>query len=142
MKVKTKELLEAMKSCLPGIEAKETILEGADSFVFSGSKIHSYNDHISVSVPIKTNIIGAVKAADFYKLVSKLPGEEFELTAEEKSWKISCGTITAEMVLLSYSVLEKINAIEIKDWKDVPEDFYDALKCCKMGCNGTPDSPG
>jgi hypothetical protein len=71
-------------------------------------------------------------------LISKLPEEEFDLEPKKDVWVISCGRIKAEMKLLSGSVMDKVNNIKVTEWKDLPEDFYDALKCCKMGCNGTP----
>jgi len=71
MNVKRTELLKVLKQCLPGIENGNKVLEGADLFIFNKGSVHSYNDVISVSVPVKSDglleegIDGAVRAEEF-----------------------------------------------------------------------------
>lgn len=55
MVIQKKELLDSLKACMPGIETGSAVLQGADSFVFHDGKIFTYNDSISVTVPIKND---------------------------------------------------------------------------------------
>ena len=94
MVINRKELLENLKMAMPGIETGTAKLQGADTFVFKDGKIFTYNDTISVSVPInqtdliEENIEGAVSAEEFYNIISKLPVEEIKFAVGEngKSW--------------------------------------------------------
>lgn len=52
MVIQKKELLENLKIVSPGIETGTVVLQGADTFAFHDGFISSYNDTISVTVPI------------------------------------------------------------------------------------------
>jgi hypothetical protein len=138
MEVKRKVLQEALQRCMPGVETGKTLLEGADTFIFSGGKIYSYNDSISVAVPSPVDLTGAVKAKDLYDLISKLKGEEIKLVdSGENSWKIKAGGATVELVLLESSLMEKIKGLVVdsKGWKELPTRFMEGLSLCRFSGN-------
>ena len=78
MTIQRKELLESLKQCMPGIETGSAVLQGADSFVFHNGRIFTYNDSISVTVPIKNEglleegLEGCVRAEEFFKIINKV----------------------------------------------------------------------
>ena len=97
MVIQKKELLDSLKACMPGIETGSAVLQGADSFVFHDGKIFTYNDSISVTVPIKNDglleegLEGCVKAEEFFKIISKFPADEIKFSVTEKgTWLLKC----------------------------------------------------
>lgn len=146
MIIQKKELLESLKMCMPGIESGNNTIQGADSFIFHNGKIFTYNDNISVTVPInqegllEEGIEGAVKAEEFFKIVSKFPSDEIKFSVGENgTWLLKCGKAKAEMVLLDFDFESRINTItpEKKGWIDLNEDFALGVGSCKMSVNKT-----
>lgn len=146
MIIQKKELLESLKMCMPGIESGTNTIQGADSFIFHNGKIFTYNDNISVTVPInqegllEEGIEGAVKAEEFFKIVSKFPSDEIKFSVtEDGTWSLKCGKAKAEMVLLDFDFESRINTItpEKKGWVDLNEDFILGIGSCKMSVNKT-----
>ena len=147
MDVKRKELLSALQKCMPGVETGAVLLEGADTFIFSDGKILTYNDHVSVTVPFIADasklevsdevLTGAVKAKEFYKLLSKLNNDELKIVQSENSWILKCGAAKAELTLLESTILERAKglSVEIKEWKPLSEFFNDALQQCQFTSN-------
>ena len=92
MVVQKKALMESLKMAMPGIETGNSTLSGADAFIFHSGRIYSYNDLISVAVPIEQaglveeSIEGAVHADEFFKVISKFPSDEIEFEVAEKKW--------------------------------------------------------
>ena len=68
-------LLDVLKKVKPGIASKD-IIESMTYFFFSGEDIITYNDHISIQHPFKTNFSFFVKAKDFFSIVSKISVQE------------------------------------------------------------------
>lgn len=146
MVVQKKQLLDTLKSCMPGIENGSAVLQGADSFVFHDGKIFTYNDSISVTVPITSEglleekIEGCVRAEEFFKIINKFPSDEIKFTVtEDGSWLLKCGKAKAEMTLLNFDYASRIKNIAPKedDWIKLSEDFLLGLGTCKMSVNKT-----
>lgn len=146
MTIQKKQLVESLKACMPGIESGSAVLQGADSFVFHDGKIFSYNDAISVTVPItqegllEEGIEGCVKAEEFFKVVSKFPADEIKFTVTEKgSWLLKCGKAKAEMTLLNFDFETRLKNIapEEDNWIDLTDDFVFGVGTCKMAVNKT-----
>lgn len=142
MTVNRKELISALKNCLPGIESGGTILEGADSFIFKKDWIHSYNDKISVSVasPVK-GLEGSVRAKEFFTILNKLSGEDIKFSIKDERWILKSGLSKVELSLLEEEIYERIVDTDVfkddGDWNDLPTNFEDALNACKFGCNNS-----
>lgn len=146
MKIQQSCLLELLKRCLPGIEQGNSLLEGADTFVFRGGWIHSYNGNISVSTPLPfESINGSVKAQEFYNIISKLPSDELTVIQKEKEkmWLIKLKKIRIEITLMEQELNGYIKelALDNVEWHDIPELFQEGMKCCKMNCQAS-DSYG
>jgi len=143
MNVKRTELLKALKQCLPGIENGNKILEGADLFVFNKGFVYSYNDVISVSVPVKSEglleegIDGAVRAEEFYGIINKFNGDLIEFTVEKEKWILKSGKAKAELILMSGDFTERFENIkpDKKQWLEIPPEFTQGLGICKMSNN-------
>lgn len=136
MKVQRDFLLEGLKKCLPGIEQGSSLIEGADDFIFTKNWVHSYNGNVSVSVPFEMDIEGAVRAQEFYNIISKLPSGELTIIQkkEEKIWLIKTGKIRIELVLMEQELDNYVKELALGNvkWFDLPENFEEAMKCCRM----------
>ena len=143
MTISKKKLMDALRHVMPGVESDGSILQGADTFVFSGGQIHSFNDAISVTVDFPTDevIDGAVKAKEFYAILSRLSGDEIKLVADEGRWRLRAGSSKIELQLLDTDLLEHIKGIR-KDlkWRALPKTFGAGLIICKISCNKSPFS--
>jgi hypothetical protein len=131
-------LLDTMKHCLPGVEKSNSLIEGADTFVFGHGAIHSYNDGISVSASFDSgDLTGAVKSMDFYKLISKVPAEQIEITPADGEWLLKTDSMEAHIKLVQSKISEYISELQINDleWSTLPEDFFEGVRLCKIGCN-------
>jgi len=143
MNVKRTELLKALKQCLPGIENGKSVIEGADLFVFSKGFVYSYNDIISVSVPVKSEglleegIEGAVRAEEFHGVINKFSGDMIEFAVEKEKWILKSGKAKAELVLMAGDFLERFENIapEKKKWLEISPEFTQGLGICKMTNN-------
>jgi hypothetical protein len=143
MNVKRSELLKALKQCLPGIENGNSVLEGADLFVFSKGFVYSYNDAISVSVPVKSEglleeeIEGAVRAEEFYGIVNKFTGDLIEFVVANDKWILRSGKAKAELTLMNGDFSERLETIapDKKKWIEISPEFTQGLGICRMSNN-------
>jgi hypothetical protein len=148
MNVKRTELLKALKQCLPGIENGNSVLEGADLFIFKNGFVHSYNDVISVSVPVKSEglleegIEGAVRAEEFYGIINKFGGDMIEFAVGTGKWILKSGKAKAELTLMAGDFSERFENVtpDKKKWLEISPEFSTGLGICRMTNNKNPIS--
>ena len=125
------ELLDALRKVMPGIGEKNILLEGADSFMFDGGWLKTYNDSISVSYPFNSGIKCLVKAQELFKLLNLLETDEVKiLILSDGKFQLSSGNTTLEMIVLSSEVFSSMVdnlALDSVSWIKLPEDFSKAL---------------
>lgn len=141
-------LMNVVKKAMPGVESSALILEGSDTLVFDDNMIHSYNDHISVSVPYELKnekgkpVEGAINAKAFYDLVNRFSTTEVEIIPGEKSWTLKSGRASAQLTLQAEVSLERVRKIFPKDskWTKIPTRFFEGLSICRFSANHSPIS--
>lgn len=142
MIIKKTMLLEALKAVMPGVDKGSGLIEGADTFVFLSGAVHTYNDSVSVSVPLPgaEELVGSVKSKEFFALVSRLASEDIELEVLDGKWSLKAGRTKGTITLYQAGVIEFLQALKLGEleWKPLPADFSSALRLCKMSCNATP----
>ena len=148
MTIQKKTLLESLKNALPGVESGNVVIQGADTFAFHDGKIFSYNDAISVTVPIDSeglvteSIEGVVHADEFFKVISKFPGDEISLEVSDdgKSWNLKCGKAKAQMTLIDFDFNVRLKGVtpDENSWIEVTEELFAGIGGCKMSVNKTP----
>lgn len=126
--MKTSELKKVLETIRPGLAAKE-IVEQFTSFAFVDNRAVTYNDQISLSHPLPEglDITGAVSAEEFYKLISKLKGEEVEITIGEAELLLKSGKTRAGLRLQTEITLPLEEVSGKKKWKPLPDTFCEAL---------------
>jgi len=129
VKINKKDLIDALKSVKPGVSSKE-IIEHSNHFVFTGDAIRSYNDQISIYKPMKTEINGAVKANEFYELISKLNAKEIDIDVDMGQIHIKAGKTKAKISIEEEYSTPIIDIDKIDKWIKLPEGFLDAISFC------------
>lgn len=140
MKIKRTDLINHLKMVIPGVETGNSILDGADTFVFTEDGIFSYNDSISVSIPMKTGIKGAVKSKEFFSLLQKLKEEDITIIQKEDHLIVKCGNTRANIRLVKSSILKYLEKLELNDlkWIELDDSFIHTMKLCKLNLSNSP----
>lgn len=133
--MKKSDILQALTIVKPGLSNKD-VIEQASSFAFIDGKIITYNDEISISHPIEGLAIeGAIKAELLYGLLSKIKGEEVEMTVEGNELIIKSGRTKAG-ITLQEEVLLPLEEIATKSkWKTLPVGFVKYLVFAADSCS-------
>lgn len=141
MKIKKTDLQEALEIVKPGLANKE-VIEQSTSFAFMGSRVVTYNDELSISHPIDgLSIIGAVKADELYKLLSKMKGEELEIESQGTEIIIEQGKIKSGLTLQAEIKLPVDSIGDMGEWTDLPEDFCKHLDFCAQASSHDMSRP-
>jgi DNA polymerase III sliding clamp (beta) subunit (PCNA family) len=139
MIIKRQELLNALEIVKPGLSNKETIPQ-ATFFAFKDGKVITYNDEISISHPIEAiEIEGAVKASEFYALLSKIKKDEIEIIIDNNELRIESKKAKAGLTLQSEIKLPLID--KISRWKPLPETFLKYLSLAISTCASDTSRP-
>lgn len=132
-------LLAALKKCLPGVDKGTCLFEGADTFMFTPGFVHAYNDAIAVSAPLQAEgLVGAVKAVDFFKLVSKMRASLLTIEATATQWEVTGGRTKSRQTLVDSSQIKAYVAtmgLASAQWEELPKTFMDAVKLCQLSAN-------
>jgi DNA polymerase III sliding clamp (beta) subunit (PCNA family) len=140
MTCKRDALIDVLKKVLPGVETGRTVLDGVDTFTVKEGFIHSYNDIISISSKLPDELkalTGCIKAEEFYKIISKLPSEEIDISTEKENiWILKSGQCVVEVSIMQegsekYAV-EIVKERSDKEWNGLPEDFIEGVKRSKI----------
>ena len=134
MKIKTKDLLEALEIVKPGLATKEQIAQ-TTAFAFMGDRIVTYNDEISISHPVEgLEIKGAIQAEELYSLLKKITKDEIDITLSANEIILKSGRIETGFTLHQEIKLPLDEIDVIGTWQKVPSGFLKGLKfvipCC------------
>jgi len=133
------QLLSVLKKALPGIDDKFPLIQGADSFTFCNNNVHTFNDNISIACKFESDLVGSVKAKEFYNIINKFPEKEIKIIVADSSWLLKCGSIKAEFALIDTQIMDYIDKITPKedDWHKIPNNFMDCIKYAYIGGNNS-----
>jgi DNA polymerase III sliding clamp (beta) subunit (PCNA family) len=139
MIIKRQELLKALEIVKPGLSNKETIPQ-ATFFAFKDGKVITYNDEISISHPIECiDLEGAVKASEFYNLLSKIKKDEIEIVIKENELRIVSKKTKAGLTLQSEIKLPLVD--KISRWNKLPTTFLKYLAFAIPTCASDMSRP-
>ena len=129
MIIKREELLEKLKKCLPGVEKGASTFQGANCYVFKQDRIITFNDFISVSLPLESEMTCAVPALDFYKVLNSFKAKDVELTLTDFNLLARCGKAIVSVPLMEERIMSRFSAIfpEEIEWHPLPASFKNAL---------------
>lgn len=124
MKVKTKELLNALDNCFPIINHNNELQE-LNSFIFYRNFIISYNEKVCILFPFNFDIQGAVRAKEFYKILSKIEQEDLDIIEEQSKYILKTKNIKIEFDKLSISISNFLDSLidMNKNWNSLDKEF-------------------
>lgn len=123
-------LLAALESVSAGLASKEMVQQGS-CFVFSKGRIHTFNDEVSASIKSPIQLEGAIAAAPFVDLLSRLAEDEIGLEKADGEIRLF-GKGKKAGVRMENDVLLPIDSVDIPtEWKPVPEGFAEAVSIVK-----------
>ncbi len=131
MKIQTKEFQEILSKLQPGISQKKFV-EQATHYIFTGKRICSYNDKISVSYPFVTDFQCSISSETFFQVVSKLTSKELELSFKNNQLNITTPKVKSGFTcLLEGEIFNLLNSLTIgEEWFELPEDFTKGIELC------------
>lgn len=126
MKVNRPELLTVLESIQAGLTSKE-VVQQSSCFAFRDGMVMTYNDEVACRRKSPLKIEGAVPAAPLLAMLRKLPEEEIDIELEGEELIIR-GKGRRDRHRTQSEVLLPIEKVEDgDDWKDLHEDFADAI---------------
>ncbi len=141
MKINKAELQKALEIVKPGLANKEMI-EHSTSFAFTGGRVVTYNDEISLSHPVEAiELEGAIQAEELYKLLSKLKKDEIEIITEGNQIHLKSGRTKAGLTLQQDIKLPLEEIGDVGKWKRLPEDFIHYVKFAVGACSHDMSKP-
>lgn len=123
------KLIDVLKKIKPGL-ANNEIIEQSTHFIFEKDFIRTYNDNVAISQKMKIGLKGAVKAVEFYNLLSKMTDDELEIKQTKDAFIITGKRIKASIKIDSDIKIQSVEVpgINAKAWKNLPENFEEAIK--------------
>jgi DNA polymerase III sliding clamp (beta) subunit (PCNA family) len=142
MQIDKQELQHALEIVKPGLSNRE-IIEQSTSFAFLDGKVVTYNDEMSIAHPVEGLEIeeGAVQAEELYKFLSRVKSDTIELEISDNEIKIVAGKSEAGLTLHSQVLLPLEELGRKGKWKELPEDFTEALKFTAPTCSNDMSNP-
>lgn len=137
--MKKQTIVDAIEKVKPAL-ADGKLIEFAGILLFDGKKLVSYGDEISVSVPLETNFVTAVKSDEFSKLIQKIPWDEFEIVIDDNQLVITAEGMKAGFSTVEYdeSAVPDWGIEQIKKWTKLPENFMGNLRFCTFSASSDP----
>jgi hypothetical protein len=138
MKINKALFQDILKKSMAGVEDKDTSF--SNTFSFKDGYVNTFRELIAVSVYIGDDfktLSGSVKASEFYKLISKMEGEDIEIERRDSSFYVRCGRAEAEFALIVELTTTLFDSPDVQDLIIAPLDkeFMSALAYCKLGCD-------
>jgi DNA polymerase III sliding clamp (beta) subunit (PCNA family) len=127
-KINRQKFIDALAKVKPGLANKE-IVEQSTHFIFDNDKIWSYNAQITIVQNFESGLTGAIKADNFFKLLSKISDEEISISKETGKVHLF-GKKIKSTIKIDPDI--KIRPIPVPDinseqWEELPENFNTAI---------------
>jgi len=138
MVVSREKLVHRLEKALLGAETKGGSNYTTNVFSFRDGYVHTFKDFIALSVYLGDEfkfLTGAVRAKEFFKLLSKFSSETVKLEVTPTGIEVEADNATAVFSFVEDQVLRQVDGMELDTlvWKPVPEDFRKALSFSLLG---------
>jgi hypothetical protein len=146
MKTKKHEILSKLDKAKAGLASKE-VIEGSDSFLFTGKEIITFNDEICTRVQYETKYKGSVPAEPFYKIIDKMkPDENGFIDIEEKRGELIISSKKASAGIQinpkgTLPVDELGDFPKEKEFNDIPDNFLSGLTMASFCASKDTSTP-
>lgn len=130
MKIKTKELLKALKETKAGT-AKKTLTQEEPTYIFTETNLLTYNDQTCIQYPFESDFQCSIPATEFYDIISKIDDKEINLKLTEDKLAIKSKSVNANLSTIQQEdilqLIQDLGIDSIKKWKKLPEDFIEGV---------------
>ena len=131
-------LIQTLEFVQPGLSPKE-IIEQSSCFAFKDGIVMTFNDEVACTAETELKFTGAVQASPLLALLHKIPDTEIELEQTGEELRIYGKRRSAGIRMEAEVTLPVEHVERPTDWKDLPEDFIEALKLAQQ-CVGSDES--
>ncbi len=137
------ELLKLLTIVKPALSSSEMVPIFAH-YIFTGTQLQAYNDHIGITVPFNTDFVGAVPGEMLRAFLDRLESEVVKLQAKDNGLHVSArkGKSTLDLVMLGpeefkFTFPKPGSKILPLPWNE----FLPAVECCLRSASEDADSP-
>lgn len=127
-KFNREEFLKALQLTKPGLGNNGD----KNNFSFTGNKLVTNNDLISISVPMKTDFILSVPSKELLEIISSMSDIDLFLHIENDRLNLSCGKTKAAIRTFSFFQEE---IVLLKEFLPIPKDFLIGLDLCRFSAS-------
>lgn len=120
---------------MPGLADKKDFVQFYMTFSFHNREIVTYNDQVSVRVPIPLDLECSVLAKEFYSVIKKIDSFSIDIWLDGNQLAIEAPGLKAKMNVTIKDINKEIlSATTEQDltWTVMPEGFQDAIDLCTM----------
>jgi hypothetical protein len=144
METKRATWLEVLSAVQPGL-AKKEIIEEASHFVFTGTRVMTFNDDVAVSYPFKTKLKCSIEAESLYGTLKVNQNDELVIDMKLKRGGEGAtitfkgergeGELAAKKDSKLLAHIDLIGLDKVKSWKNLPKDFMEGLRLCSFSAS-------
>lgn len=135
------ELADMLQLVSPGLSSND-LIPILSHVWFTGSTLMTYNDHIAVSCPLKTDFSGAVPGSTLIDLIKNSRAKDVEFVIGENELTIKAASSRFKLALLP---AEAFNIFEMpkpsKSALSLPNKFFQAVETCMQSVGSDPSTP-
>lgn len=138
MKIERKVLLDAVEAVLPGVAVVEDA-EQTSCIAFKDNRLYTFNDEVSCSIELETDITGAVRAQPLVALLRNIKDENVKIEVDGGSFKVIGKNKRASVTMEEEIVLPFETVKPPKRYHALPKDFIKAVQMV-ISCAGKDES--
>lgn len=143
MLINREELLNILSMVQPGLATKG-VIEQADTFVFHGGRVVTFNDEIAVSHPLPDGLDelhGAVRAKELFSFLSKFKKHELELELNKKEMLLKTKR-SKSGIMFEMDINLPLDEMGVPEkWMKLPNDFVEGVKTCSISVGSDMTAP-
>lgn len=140
-RVDASEIRYVIERVMPAVDTSEGI-EQSNCVAFRNDLIWAYNDELCICHKSPFNIEGAVRAKDLYQLMKSLEGQGVRIREGEGELLVKWGSGKTKISVQNISLpIDKIGVENEEDWKELPDDFSEAVSFVSFCTSTDRDHP-
>ncbi len=127
--VERQELIQVLQAIEPGLAGAKEILEQSACFCFKDGKIWSFNDELAchITSPVG-DFEGAIVAKPFLEVLNKLKADTLDVSYDATHLILKGKGFRTVKMRFEAEIQLPLDAVdEPEEWKDLHEDFCDAV---------------
>ena len=132
-------LLDALESVKAGVSQKVESSEQVRNVLFTGDSLITFNEHLAIKSPYKTDFVGSVAYNELTQIVTKITTDNIKVTFKDNQLLLRAKGIKAGLAVTEDEThTGRINTIleQIPDtFEDLPENFIEGALLCSYSAS-------